>query len=312
MFKNAQQKTSVMKKILKKIARKVKTTYANAFDADLRTVKKQLREFKNAPDEMLASKVEEKTNIANLIRRFEILEIPVEREEIDIADFKIWMNDFPEMCDFYKEHHDVKIEKLLEHYLTAKKLGLDKKDIYVDIAACNSPFSEVLRARGINAYEQDLINPDGIAGHKIGGDASAMPVSDDFADILSLQCAFECFQGDSDMGFTKEAGRVLKKGGRLGILPLYVDDVYFVKTGPKYNKNKVKAEKEARWIWRDDFYLSEPFSRHYSPESFKTRVYDNLQGMTGEIIHFTNLEKVKEEFVGQRIYCHFMFRAIKK
>ena len=190
-------------------------------------------------------------------------------------------------------------------------LNIKKHDVYIDIAAANSPFSKILRKHGVDAYEQDLKYLAGINNYKIGGDASSLPVSDNFADVLSLQCAFECFQGNSDIGFIKEAGRVLKKRGMLGIVPLYIDKEYFVKTGPKCDKRKIKVEKEAKWIWRDDLYMDEPFSRHYSPASFKNRVYDNLFGMNGEILYFTNLDIIMKEFDNQRIYCHFMFRAIK-
>lgn len=102
---------------------------------------------------------------------------------------------------------------------------------------------------------------------------------------------------------------MLRKDGRMGIVPLYVDNVYFVKTGPLYDKGKVSVEKEARWVWRDDEYLKEPFSRHYSPESFKTRILDQCE-MKHEILHLINLDEVRRAFPGQRVYCYFMFRAI--
>lgn len=301
-----------MKKLLTKIINKARTVYSDMTSPDAGIIRKQLDEFKNAPDEMLSSKVEAKTSIANLIEQFENLGVNIVREKIDIADFKVWMDKFPELDNFYENSGDVKIEKILEHYLTTKYLNLSNGDVYIDIAACSSPFAEAIRKQGITAYEQDLINPTGINGYKIGGDASSMPVSDNFADVLSMQCSFECFQGNSDVGFIKESGRVLKNGGRLGIIPLYIDNEYFVKTGPKCNKLKVSVEKGAKWIWRDDSWSAEPFSRHYSPTSFKNRVYDNLVGMNGEIFYFTNLDEVMQVFENQRVYCHFMFRASKK
>ena len=122
-------------------------------------------------------------------------------------------------------------------------LNIKKHDVYIDITSANSPFSEILRKQGVDAYEQVLIWSSGINTCKIGGDASSLPVSDDFADVLSLQCTFECFRGNSDIGFIQGE---LKKDGRLSIVPLYMDNEYFVKTGPKYDKRTVKVEKEAK------------------------------------------------------------------
>ena len=218
---------------------------------------------------------------------------------------------YSEIMNYYTG--DVKIEKPLEHYLTMKYLEIKSEDVFIDVAAASSPWAKLLRKKyGCRrAYRQDLIYEDDINGFDIGGNAGNMPLPDGFADVLTLHCAYECFQGNSDIEFAKEAGRVLKNSGRLGIVPLYLDSVYFVKSGPKADRRFINVEEEAKCIWRDDDYLSEPFSRHYSPESFMERVVNNLEGLKGEIIHFTNLSELEGHFKGQRIYCHFMFGAIK-
>ena len=272
----------------------------------------QMQQFFNAPDDMLASKVEAKTDIHNLVERFENLGVTVKREIIDVDEFEKWIDTYPEMSKQYTNHGDVKIEKLLEHYRTTHYLNLEEAKTYIDVAAAASPFAGIIsKYTNCKGYSQDLIFEQGIHGKKIGGDAGDMPVPDNFADVMTLHCAYECFQGDSDIRFIKEADRVLSNDGRLGIIPLYMDDVYFVKTGPKYDKRKVSVEPEARWIWRDDEYKAEPFSRHYSPESFKSRIIDNIINMNYEILYFTNLYELIKKYSGQRIYCHFMFRAFK-
>jgi SAM-dependent methyltransferase len=276
----------------------------------------QMEQFWNAPDEMLASKVESKTNIPDLVERFETLGIPVRKTVIDITSFELWMKKYPELLKHYTDYGDVRIEKILEHYLTSNYLEVDKTTTYIDIAAAGSPFSNMLDKEyggggGGQNYCQDLIFKKGIHGNKIGGDAGELSLPENFVDIMALHCAYECFQGDADIRFIKEAARVLKPGGRVGIIPLYVDDVYFAKTGPRYDKRKVSVEPEARWIWRDDKFDKEPFSRHYSPESFKNRIIDNLQSMTAEIIYFSNLEELRNHYTSSRIYCHFMFRVTK-
>ena len=86
---------------------------------------------------------------------------------------------------------------------------------------------------------------------------------DDFASVLSLQCAYECFMGDADIRFVEEASRILDKKGRYGIAPLYLADIHFVSTSPYCNQAEVVIEPEARKVWKDDKYKV-PFSRHYS------------------------------------------------
>lgn len=57
-------------------------------------------------------------------------------------------------------HSGVWHEKLLEHYIAKELLGLDcfdSSDVYVDIAACSSPWAAILRDKlGINSYANDL------------------------------------------------------------------------------------------------------------------------------------------------------------
>ena len=271
----------------------------------------QIKEYRNASDKFLASKVESTTDITNIRNRFVSQGVTVRDIIIDIDDFIKWQNEYSEMEMFYQGFGDVYIEKLLEHYITMKYLNISNKDTLIDVAASTSPFAEaVAKHLGNTCYKQDLILPHGIHGNSIGGDAAKMPVSDGFCDVITLHCAYECFQGNSDIGLIKEVPRILRAGGRIGIVPLYTDDVYFVKTGPLCDKSKISVEDEARWIWRDDAYLKEPFSRHYSPEAFKTRILDQTD-MKYEILYFTNLDDIMRKFSGQRVYCHFMFKAIK-
>ena len=298
---------SIMKRLVYPI---VESILDNEFDKRL-IIADQMREFENADKDVLASNVEAQTDIEDLVSRLKEQGIPVIEKKVDIDDFEQWGEVYSEIRDNYTG--DVKIEKPLEHYLTMKYLEIKSEDVFIDIAAASSPWAQLLRKKyGMTrAYRQDLIYKDGINGIDIGGNAGNMALPDGFADILTLHCAYECFQGDSDKKFAKEVGRVLRQGGRLGIVPLYLDNVYFVKSGPKADKRFIDVEKEAKWIWRDDVYLFEPFSRHYSPESFRERVFNNLKGMKSQIIHFTNLSELEEHYKGQRIYCNFMFKAVK-
>ena len=72
------------------------------------------------------------------------------------------------------------------------------------------------------------------------------------------------------------------------------------------------VESEAKKVWRDDGIRS-PYSRHYSPESFKERIFSKIPAdMSGKILYFENLTDVMKCYPDQRIYCFFMFCCHKK
>ena len=118
--------------------------------------------------------------------------------------------------------------------------------------------------------------------------------------------------GDADIRFIEEASRILDRKGRYGIAPLYLADIHFVSTSPYCNQSEVKIEPAAKKVWRDDEYKV-PFSRHYSPESFFTRIYSRIPNdMLGKVLYFKNLEEVMKHYLDQKIYCFFMFVCEKE
>ena len=106
-------------------------------------------------------------------------------------------------------------------------------DVFVDIASCSSPFADIVeRLDNCIAYRQDLDFPPGVNGRTIGGSAEHLPIADGFFSRMTLHCSFEHFEGDADIGFVKEAGRVLRPGGAACILPLYVSEIFHNLTDP--------------------------------------------------------------------------------
>ena len=273
----------------------------------------QLIEFQNSPKECRQSYYK-KDPLAdldyyeNLKDRLLALNIPVEETTIDIFEFEDWLKKFPEIKRGYQGMGNAVIEKCLEHYLTYKKLKISKDDIYIDTAAAGSPWAEILNVRGgVKSYRLDLSYPDGIKGINIGADAGDTKLPDGYASVLSLQCAYECLMGDADVLFIKEASRILNQKGRFAIIPLYLKDTYINVTSPYCDQQKIIIDPEAKKVWRDDKWKV-PFSRNYSPESFKKRIYSIIpEEMTGKILYFRNLDEVMKHYPGQTVYCFFMF-----
>lgn len=156
---------------------------------------------------------------------------------VDVEDYRDWVARaaYPPQCytdESYGRH--VFSQKTFEHYIACKLLNLKKGDVYIDIASALSPLPDLLpNMYNCIAYRQDLIYPSGINGNVIGGDAAHMPLPAGFADSMALHCSFEHFENKSDIEFMKEANRVLKPGGKLCIVPLYMFTEYAIQTDMK-------------------------------------------------------------------------------
>ncbi len=271
----------------------------------------QLVDFQNSPAENHQSYYDVTRNLEELKKRFWDSGIPVEDIEIDVNDFEHWSDRFPGVRKHYSDMGDVVIEKCLEHYLTYKHLNIKTEDTFIDVAASGSPWAEILSNSGVKSYRLDIIYPKGVHGVNIGADAADTQLPDNFASVLALHCAFQCFVGDADFLFMREAVRILKKNGRLGIVPLYCDNTYLVLTSAYCDQQSVHIEPGAKRVWRDDQY-KEPFSRYYSPEVFAKRIYAELANMNGTLFYFRNINELVERYSGQKIYCHFMFYCQKQ
>lgn len=237
--------------------------------------------------------------------------IPVEEMRIDLADFNTWRLSVPGLDRYYHSFGDMQIEKCLEHYLVDKLLDLKSGDRYLDIASAGSPWASTLRTRQIEAYRLDLIYPDGVHGMEIGANATVTGLPEGFATALSTQCAFELFHGETDLLFLHEADRILSPGGRLAVLPLYLDNDYFLLQSPYALPPPGAADPDAAVVWRDDHFRA-PYSRHYSPEFFAQRIHDQMPaGLDTRVYFISNLNEVMQAYPDQRVYCFYVLHATK-
>jgi len=272
-----------------------------------------LPEKKQSYHDRSRNPLEEYSYFCALRARLVELGVKVEDSIVDIVDFERWLEEYSELTANYMGLGDVMVQKCLEHYLSFRYLNLSAEDVFLDVAAAGSPFVDILSKRlAINAYRLDLSYPEGVHGRNIGADAGDTKLPTSFASAMALHCAFECFMGDNDIRFVKEASRVLKPGGRCVILPLYLDETYFVATSPYCNQDEVVIDSGALKLWRDDGYHV-PFSRHYSPQSFMERIYSALPDDLESTLYFVrNLPEVMQHFSGQRVYCYFVFCCEKR
>jgi hypothetical protein len=183
--------------------------------------------------------------------------------------------------------------KLLEYFLTVQILNVRRGQVIIDVASEYSIFPAVVRKEyGVTVFRQDLIYPDGIHGDRIGGNAAAMPVTDEFADALVLHNSFEHFEGTADSDFIAESWRVLKPGGTVIIVPLFVSNEYSIISDPLTDRRGIIWDPGARVIELPGWHNR--FGRFYGAAALERRVLSPARavGYEAEILHFINLKDV--------------------
>lgn len=196
-------------------------------------------------------------------------------------------------------------EKLLEHFVAWKLLQLaDSKHVpYLDVAACSSPWAKLLRDRGIEAFAIDLEVPAEYAnfGYYRQEDATCTTFPDMSIGGASLQCAYEMFMGEDDIGCLKESARILKPGGRIVISPLYMHVFPCYYQTPEYYGTPLGDVGAKGFIRRSSWGV--PASRKYSPETLRSRVW--LKALEFGLIPSLRVLRNKHQ-IGPEIYLHFI------
>lgn len=227
-----------------------------------------------------------------IVQRLLALGLDVRHYEVDIADYQRYfaagryLEEFPDYYAFNRT------EKSLEHYLAAKLLDLREHDLYIDIASEHSPAPDIYRQLfGVTAYRQDLAYRPGLHGDRIGGNAARMPVPDGFATKMALHCSFEHFEEESDIAFVREAGRVLRAGGAVCMVPLYLFEEYAIQADPAVAVPAGVAFEDDATVYCARGWGNR-HGRFYDPEHLAERVLANARGMTVQVYRITNAAQV--------------------
>jgi hypothetical protein len=203
-----------------------------------------------------------------------------------VASTEIDLEDFAEFKDLYRDQRNmIDNAKMLEYYVSFRWLDLGPDDTYIDIAAQDCPFAFFVRDHfGSRAYRQDLFYlAKGIHGEDIGGNAAQIPLPDGSVSKMSLHNSLEHFEGRSDIRFFKEAQRLLRPGGKLLVVPLFIADTYStVKDAGWVDEEGVKH------LWGE----GARFARWYDLPHFKSRILDKSPQLGVEVYHVDNAAAV--------------------
>lgn len=241
----------------------------------------------------------------------ELIQGELSRLNISIIDFQVGKSEFQlfkNFASFPADYHGgikggVYEEKLLEHFVAWSLLKLSGEKRYLDIAGASSPWTNILNREGIEAYSIDLVVPDQYSNHSyyVKGDATATHFPDNYFDAASAQCAYEMFEGASDMALLSEIYRILKPGGRFVISPLYMHIHSCYYQTPDYWKKPHGDAGAKAYIRRDCWGI--PSSRKYSALTLRERVLDTAAKLGLEpTLHV--LRNKRE--ISSNIYLHFI------
>ena len=205
----------------------------------------------------------------------ELVGKPVESVVVDLDNFDLFK------ALYQDDRSMIDDAKRIEYYISYRFLNLGPDDTFIDIAAQDCPFAFFVRDHfGAQAYRQDLYYmKKGVHGADIGGNAAKIPLSSGAVSKIALHNSLEHFEDDSDIDFFKEAQRLLRPGGLLLVVPLFIGDKYAIET-------------DAGWVDEDGvkhlWGIGAQFGRWYDLPHFKSRILDNAPQMDVTVYHVDN------------------------
>jgi SAM-dependent methyltransferase len=197
-------------------------------------------------------------------------------------------------------------EKSLEHFLGYKLLDIYPDDLMLDVASEDSPIGEIYsRLTGCAYYRQDIMYEIGIHGNMIGSDVSSIPLPDGSISKAIATCSIEHFENESDIYFMSEMQRLLRPGGKLIILPLYMATKPSILSDPLYAlSGNVAYDREAEIYFLEGW--GNRHARFYTPQTLRERLVEGNQKMRFKVFILRNRNEIHES-----IYCTFILQGEK-
>ncbi|XPV75573.1 MAG: class I SAM-dependent methyltransferase [Desulfovibrio sp.] len=224
--------------------------------------------------------------------------LPVVPYNIDVPHFEEYMSSFDDIyskTNYAASGEAVLYEKCLEHYLSLQFCEkLDENAVLLDVANAGSCFPTVIqRMSPCNIIANDLVFRKGVFFHagkvwRFGGSAGDLPFAEKSVDLITVHCALEMFQGNHDMEFFSEAQRVLKPGGVLVIIPLYMHEHHIVYRDSNCTGDDLpEVPANATLVHRKNFY-NVSFARVYNVRQFVDRLVSPFNNLDTTIYEIAN------------------------
>jgi hypothetical protein len=193
-------------------------------------------------------------------------------------------------ADWVKYYQGIIADKWLEHFLSIYFLKPKDGEVMIDAASHWSPFSKIVREiSNVKIYMQDMCFEPGIHKNLIGSECTNIPLPDDSIDLITVNNSIEHFEENRDALFLKEAYRLLKPGGRMCIVPLFISTVVVNMADPELDLSAVNFDPEAVLVSAKPWKIQ--FARYYTPETFVQRLMKAVPQFEYEIISIRDMNR---------------------
>ncbi len=231
--------------------------------------------------------------------------------------------------DYYSENLP---EKSFEHFAAIELLDLMRHDVFLDVASERSPLPLIAaEQRRCTCFGQDYMYPPGVTSHCplnpaikadargwrrwrkqlpvrwLSGDACTLGLTDGFATKAALTCSLEHFEGRLDTALIRELARVIRPGGRLVVVPLYLSVEPFTQTDPVYSCEG-QVEFDAGGVIRAIRDWGNRHGRFYSAETLRERILDPADSWFDfQVLRLRNLDVIEKH-----LYARFALVADRR
>lgn len=200
---------------------------------------------------------------------------------LESAEQEQWVREF--VPNWEELFGDIRHKKLLEFFITHTLLQPDSSHVFMDAAGGVDSYLPRLSCHRRILQDIHLV---GSVRDKLGKDVEflecdcgSLPLPNDSVDRISCHHSFEHFRGDVDMRFICEAQRLLRPGGRLCIVPIFIANVYAEITDAL--TFDLHTDSKAKYVI--DPTAAIPGGAHcgnyakvYDPETFAGRIVDKV------------------------------------
>jgi ubiquinone/menaquinone biosynthesis C-methylase UbiE len=160
----------------------------------------------------------------------------------------------------------------------------------VDVASHWSPYHKIVKKlHRSKIFRQDQLFKHGIHGSDIGSDCTGIPLPDGSVDMLAVNNSIEHFEKDKDALFMRESYRLLRSGGRLCIVPLFINSRSVNMVDPTSDLTDLECDEDALLVSAAPWNIR--FARFYTPSTYKQRLIDTVPQFEHEIYRINGMEK---------------------
>jgi SAM-dependent methyltransferase len=227
-----------------------------------------------------------------IYKAFQASGLPLEEYECDPEGFERYLEVSKPLyakhgyIDSYGGERGYFLEKAFEHYISWEYLRWGESERVLDLACWTSPASEVLLSfKKTDFYAHDITLKTDLKKKTISGFANAIEAPDSYFDAVVAHCAIDNFEGTADIDVFHEAARILKPGGRILIAPLHVAVRAENVIAPGYPG--VELDEGAHLVLGNPGTMR--FGRHYSADSLRKRLVQNVPELSFRVVHVRNL-----------------------